>query len=575
MIALNCLLTLLATLALTGCGRADDASSDKRTRRAKGRVTFNKDIAPIVFGNCSDCHHAGGSAPFDLVGYDDVKKRAKEITEVTRRRTMPPWLPDPKVVHLVGERHLTTQQIELIQQWLDEGMAEGEPQDLPPKPQWSGQWPLGEPDLVIKPAVAYLLAPAGPDVYRNLVVPIPLFARRYVRALDFRPNSRAVHHAFFRFDKTGYTRTQNANDGQPGFAGIHAPRSAESPITFASWQPGRTPRFFAADLAWPLETNTDAVLQLHLQPIGKAEPIAPELAFYFTDKPGTAIALKLPLDSYTIDIPAGASNYLATDSFVLPVDVEVRGVLPHAHYLGKQLKGYADFADGTRRWLMAINNWDFNWQGDYQYPAPIMLPKGTRLVMEYFYDNSTNNARNPNQPPRPVIYGMQSRDEMGELWLQVVLKSQPDFATLNRALQPRLLRDQILANEALLRRNPDNAHAWREVGTAMVISGQDEAGLERLRRAIQIDPNDDEAHYFAGLALRAKKRLDDARREFEAVLQINPRHTRARGNLGLVLTEQGNLKAAAREFQMVLQTNPQDEIALDMLKQIGEAMKAP
>ena len=172
------LLAALGVFALAGCRQSDDAKGDVFVPRAKGTVTFNQDIAPIVFNNCSGCHHPGGSAPFDLLAYDDVKKRAKQIVEVTQRRVMPPWLPDPKLVHFVGERQLTAQQIGLVKQWAEEGGAEGQPQDLPPAPKYNERWQLGEPDLVVKPAVAFSLAADGRDVYRNLIVPLGGAAQR-------------------------------------------------------------------------------------------------------------------------------------------------------------------------------------------------------------------------------------------------------------------------------------------------------------------------------------------------------------------------------------------------------------
>lgn len=565
---------LLAVLALglAACDRKP-TGAQAYVPRAKGSVTFSKDIAPIIFNNCSECHRPGESAPFSLVAFDDVRKRAKQIVDVTQRRYMPPWLPDSSVVHFVGERRLTDDQLGLIKQWAEEDAPEGDPKDLPQLPKWNAKWPLGEPDLVVKPTVPFRLAAEGPDVYRNLIVPIPVSMRRYIRGLDFKPNNRAVHHAFLRFDKSGEVQALDAKDGQPGFYGLHTPKTAESPLTFASWQPGKMARFFADDLAWPIETNTLLVLQLHLQPTGKEELIAPEVAFYFTDKPGDAIAFKLPLNSYTIQIPAGATNYLATDSFVLPVDVEVRGILPHAHYLCRTMKSYADLPDGSRRWLISIKEWDFNWQGDYQYPAPVSLPKGTRITMEYSYDNSTNNAHNPNRPPQPVGYGMQSTDEMGELWLLIVMKSHADLTTFQRTLAPRFLQDTILANEMMLRQNPRDAKAHTEIGSALIMMGKPGDGLTRLQAAIEINPEYDEAYYFSGLAYRYLKQLDSARAAFEKALQFNPRHARARGNLGLVLTEQGDLMAASQHFRAALQLNPEDEIARDMLKQIDQALR--
>jgi hypothetical protein len=555
----------------SGCGKSGGKSEDTYVPKLRGSVTFNKDIAPVVFQNCTGCHHPGGSAPFPLLGYDDVKKRARQIAEVTHARTMPPWLPDPRVVPLLGERRLTVEQIGLIRQWVDEGSGEGNPQDLPPMPKWNDGWQLGQPDLVVKPAVAYILNAEGRDLYRNLVVRIPTSMRRHVRGIEFRPNSRAVHHAFLRFDKTSNSRSLDGKDGQPGIAGLHAPRSAESPITFASWQPGKTPRFYPPDLAWTLEPETDLVLQLHLQPTGKPESIAPEVAFYFTDQPGGAIAFKLPLDSYTIDIPPGASRHSVTDMFITPIDLEVRQILPHAHYLAKELKGYAVLPDGSRRWLMSIQNWDFNWQGEYQYPSPILLPKGTKVLMEWTFDNSTNNARNPHSPPRQVTYGSDTTDEMAEMWLQVVMKSQADYSSLMKAIQPRIIRDTLLMNQAILRRNPTNARAYAEIGTVLTMSGQLAEAMMHLRRSIELDPNYDESHYFLGLALRMSKQFEESAREFETALRLNPRHARARGNLGLVLVEMGNLPGAAQQFELALQLDPKDEIARDMLQRIRQS----
>lgn len=566
------MLAALAPAVFSGCDKSGEKPTDAFLPQPKGTVTFAKTIAPIVFENCAGCHRPGGPGPFSLLAYEDVQKRARHIVEVTQSRQMPPWLPDPDVVHFIGERRLSAQQIGLIAQWAEEGAPMGDARDLPPTPQFHERWQLGEPDLVVKPTRAFTLAAEGSDVYRNLVISIPISMRRYVRGIEFRPNTRAVHHAFFRFDKTDRSRSLDGKDGQPGFGGIHAPKTCESPVTFASWQPGRIARFYSEDMAWPLEVGTDLVLQLHLQPIGKDEVIAPELAFYFTDKPGTAIAFKLPLDSYTIQIPAGATNHIVRDSFTLPVDVEVRAISPHAHYLGKSMHGYAELPDGSRRWLMAIKQWDFNWQGDYQFPAPVQLPKGTRLVMEFGYDNSTNNPRNPNHPPREVLYGSNTTDEMAELWMQIVLKSQQDFEELAKALQPKVMRDSILANEAILRRNPNDARAYAEIGSTLVLMGRTDEALLRLHRALELDPNYDEAHYFAGLALRMKKAYPQAQQAFETVLRLNPKHARACGNLGLVLVEQGNFPAAGIYFQRALELNPQDEIARNMLRQIQQTI---
>src|SRR5262249_31991019 len=142
----------------------------------------------------------------------------------------------------------------------------------------------------------------------------------------------------------------------------------------------------------------------------------------------------------------------------------------HAHYLGKELQAYATLPNGTRRWLLRIPRWDFNWQGDYQYAQPVSLPKGATLTMEFHYDNSTNNVQNPHQPPQRVSYGTQSTDEMGELWFRVLACNTSDLELLSRDYSGRLLRDAIAYNEYRLRKDPKDATAHLELGRYHLLS---------------------------------------------------------------------------------------------------------
>ena len=167
------------------------------------------------------------------------------------------------------------------------------------------------------------------------------------------------------------------------------------------------------------QPRSDLVVQLHLVPSGKPEPIQPSIGVYFTDDPPTRTPVMMRLSNQRIDIPAGDARYIASDSFVLPVDVEVLAVQPHAHYLAREVTGSATLPDGTTRTLISIADWDLRWQHVYRYQTPVPLPKGTTVSMRYRYDNSAANPRNPAVPPVRVQWGQQSREEMGDLWLQV------------------------------------------------------------------------------------------------------------------------------------------------------------
>lgn len=507
-----------------------------------------------------------------MLTYDDARKHAADMVKVTAKRYMPPWLPEPGYGEFAEPRLLSTQQIDTLRRWADGGMPEGEPTALPPIPQWTEGWQLGRPDLVVTMPVAFTLPADGPDVYRNFTIPVPLDRARYVRAVEFQPgNPRIVHHAFLRFDKTSQSRKLDEQDQEPGFSGMHTPSSALSPDSqFLSWQPGKVPSPAPPGLSWPLGRGTELVLQLHLKPAGKPEQIQAAVGFYFTDQAPSRIPYKIRLTSFDIDIPVGATNHLVKDAFTLPVDVEVLGVLPHAHLLGRRLHGFATLPDGARRELLLIQEWDFNWQGDYRYAAPVALPKGTTLAMAFSYDNSTGNPRNPNHPPRRVRYGLGSADEMAELWLLVVLKNTQDLDLLAEHEKARVAREAVAYNSYLLRLNPQNAKAHADIGKALILVGRDREGEAHLREALGIQPDFDEAHYWLGIYFRRRDNAPAAIKEFEAVVRANPDHAKAHGNLGLIFLEQGLLDRAEGYFRAALRLDPEDEIAKESLAEIAQ-----
>lgn len=548
--------------------------SESYQRRPANTVTFTKDIAPITLNQCAGCHRPGQSGPFSLITYQDVRKHSEQIADVTARRFMPPWLPEPGEVEFVGARRLSADQIGLIRQWVDEGTREGAAADLPSAPAWPEGWQLGTPDLVVQLEHPYTLPAEGRDVYRNFVLPIPLTTNRYVSAIELRPGGRTVHHAFMRFDRTQESRRLDAQDPEPGFDGMDTPSSAEGPEGyFLSWQPGKRATRCPDGLSWPLKAGSDLVLQLHMQTSGKPEPIQPTVAFFFTDQPPSKIPFKIALGSYEIDIPAGQKDYWVKDTYVLPVDVDVLGLLPHAHYLGKELRGHAVLPDGSKKQLVLIKNWDFNWQGDYRFVQPVPLPKGSTLTLEYSYDNSTNNVRNPNHPPKRVSYGLQTTDEMAGLMVQVLLKSRADLETMARDYQFKVVKGMIAYNGFALKLNPQNAKAHTELGKALLALGRKSEAAQHFQQAIAIRPAQADAHYHLGLILEEQNNLALAEREYELALNSDPDMFEAHNNLGLLLMQKGRLPEAEEHFIAVLRIKPEDTIAPYNLDLVRKARK--
>jgi tetratricopeptide (TPR) repeat protein len=350
------------------------------------------------------------------------------------------------------------------------------------------------------------------------------------------------------------------------------PETTEAPSgQFLNWQPGKLPYRSPPGLGWRLEAGSDFIVQLHLHPSGKPESVQPEVGFYFTNQHPTNSTYKIILDWPAIDIPPGATDYFVEDHYVLPVDVQALMIFPHAHYLAREMQAFAVMPNGRRQWLLWIKDWDFNWQGDYRFARPIPLPKGTALHMRFTYDNSTNNVRNPHHPPRRVVFGPQTGDEMGELWLQVLPNNARERSVLAQDYLNKQVEKTVAVNRERLKADPHNTGAQVQLGKALWFQGKTLEALLHLQTAVEHDPNNEEAHYFLGLIFRVQKQFARAQDAFETVAKLNPGSFKAHGNLGLVFLEQGELVKAEAHFLEALRLNPEDVVARQGLETLRRA----
>ncbi len=240
----------------------------------------------------------------------------------------------------------------------------------------------------------YALAAQGGDVFRNFVLSADTPAAGWVRAVELKVAKRTVvHHAVLSVDPTDSSRRLDLEDPQPGFAGMISPGSHSPDGFFVGWAPGKSYFQVAPGMAWRLEAESDLVLHLHLRPRGAVEEINAELGFHLADRPPERRPALLRLGSETLDIPAGIADYVAEDSLVLPVDVDLLSLFPHAHFLAREMHASATFPDGVPRCLLRIERWDFDWQDEYRFVQTIALPRGTKLTMRYVYDNSAGWTR--------------------------------------------------------------------------------------------------------------------------------------------------------------------------------------
>lgn len=523
---------------------------------AAAPITFSKDVAPILFANCAPCHHTGGPGPFPLLTYEHARKHARQIAKVTTRRYMPPWLPEAGYGRFAGERHLTDEQIATLARWADEGAPEGDPRVMPQAPVFTDGWQLGTPDLVLRAPEPFVVPAEGTDVFWNLVLPSTVTSTRYVRAMEILPgNARIVHHANVLVDSSGAGRALDLQTPGPGFPGMDlqlASNRFEPDSHFLFWKPGTPALVEPDDMPWRLEPGDDLIFNMHLQPSGRALPIQPAIGLYFATKPPGHVPMLLQLErDGALDIPPGDAGFVVTDELQLPVAVRVLGVYPHAHYLGKTVEATAILPDGTKRWLIRIPDWNLNFQGVYQLSEPMPLPKGTRIVMRWVFDNSAANVRNPNTPPARVRGGNRATDEMAHLWVQV-LTERPE--------------ERVLIQEALMRarlvKYPGDFVALANLGSALQTEGRFDEAITSLRQALSVQPHHAVVRNIFATALRGAGRLDEAIAEFERALGDDPSSTDAEYNLAVTLLARNRPAEALPHLRNVVHALPGDAHAL-------------
>jgi tetratricopeptide (TPR) repeat protein len=535
-----------------------------------------------------------------LLSYKDAKSHARQIAAVTQSRFMPPWLPEPGEFKFADELRLSDAQIAAIARWVEQGAVEGAPSDVPHSPEFAAGWQMGIPDLVIKAEKSYQLPASGGDQYWNFIFRTPVNKTRWLKAIEIRPgDKRVVHHANVLVDRMESARSQESSPGA-GFGGMEIKIESEAfdpDSHFLFWKPGTAPYTEPDGMALRLDAGTDLVLNIHLQPSGKAEWVQPSLGLYFTEQAATRFPMLLQLENdRKLDIPPGEKNFLVTDEFTLPEDVQLLAIYPHAHYVGKDLQAFAKLPEGTQKSLIHIPAWDLNWQAVFRYEAPVELPAGTVISMRYRYDNSDENIRNPNMPPKRVVGGNRASDEMAHLWLQVLPPSNlGDTGDPRRILQEAMARHNVDKNPsdfeahynlgAMLQGRGDLTGAEKQYALALSIrpgdatvnnaiaganlaAGHPDAAVTYLQTALRSRPDYFDARYNLGTALAMQNNFAAAVDEFRAAVLLNPQDANAEANLGAAFAELRNWKEARIHLEKALAIDPALANARDNLEQV-------
>ncbi len=588
---------------------ADPGATSHSAPPAVPAVTWSRQIAPLVYQNCATCHHPGGGGPFSLLTYQEAFRHGPQMAQVTQSRYMPPWLPAPGYGDFLGARRLSDEQIALIRRWVASGMPEGDASIAPPPPHYDATWQLGKPDLILTIEHPYALAAGGTDVFRNFVLPYPLTATHYIRAMQILPSApQVVHHANVLIDRTASFRRRHPADWEDGIPGMELELDAGNTFDpdshFLFWKPDTPVLEEPAGMPWRLDPGNDLILNMHLKPSGKPETIGAQIGLYFTPEPASKHPMLLELeDDRGLDIPAGDRSFQVQDELELPVDVDLFGIYPHAHYLGKELEGWAILPDGRKQWLIRIPDWDIDRQSVYRYRTPVFLPRGTVVHMHYVYDNSEDNVHNPNTPPIRVRAGNRSVDEMAHLWLQVLpvntAKGSPDprllleeawmehrakrnpgdlialynlasaLAGLGRYAEAAADYRQVLAA------NPRDAHTLNSLGAALENAGDSSAAEKEFTQAIALGPDNCDAQFnLAELELK-RSQFAQAAEQFRDLLRNCPADAGAQSGLGVALLGEGDSASAEAEFEHALDLDPANFTALYHLGEMAIESGSP
>ena len=377
---------------------ADGCLLDRtKLQPAATKVTFSKDIAPILQNRCQSCHRPGQIAPFTLMNYDDAVRHSAMIKEVTTQRRMPPWHADPRFGHFSNDRRLSKEELQTLVAWVDGGKPRGNDKDLPKPRMWVEGWSHGEPDLVISMPEEFSVPAEGVVAYQNWILDTKFTEDKWVRIAEARPgNPAVVHHIVAYIMKEG----QRGPVGSDGAINI-----------LVGWAPGDLGLVCPPDTAVRVPKGARLRLEMHYTPNGMAVKDRSSIGLTFAKEPPKYEMFLNEFANTAFEIPPNHPHFKAEASLRLRADARILSFSPHQHWRGKDFTYEVVYPDGKRETLLSVPRWDFNWQNVYRFQEPIKLPKGARLHAVAHWDNSSFNLRNPD-PTKPVKFGLQSWEEM-------------------------------------------------------------------------------------------------------------------------------------------------------------------
>jgi hypothetical protein len=360
--------------------------------------TFSKDVAPIFYKSCIECHRATMFAPMSLTSYEDARPWLRSIKKRVTERTMPPWGSEMAHGTFRNDPRLTDQEVQTIVAWIDGGAPEGDTADMPKMPALAEGWTIGKPDAVFSMTEDYKIPATGTIEYLYIRIPMNLPEDRWYTAVEIKPTARAhVHHVI------AYTEPSSDQPPRPG--------STFGPTNITGVSPNKPGLVFEPGIAKLLKAHHDIILQMHYTTNGTEAIDRTQVGFVFAKEAPKQVHVTGLAAQLQFLIPAGDPNAEVKAVSVLRQDTILTSLTPHMHVRGKDMTYTAFYPDGTSEVLLSVPKYDFNWQITYELASPKRLPKGTRIEVVAHYDNSPGNKYNPD-PTKDVKWGDQTWEEM-------------------------------------------------------------------------------------------------------------------------------------------------------------------
>ncbi|MBK9732013.1 MAG: T9SS type A sorting domain-containing protein [Chitinophagaceae bacterium] len=380
---------------------------------------WSTDIAPIIYGNCTSCHHEGAIAPFSLMTYDAAVTYGFSIQTNVNAHKMPPWPPDPDYSHFRDEKVLTEAELTAINNWVDGGMPAGDLNQAPEPPVYNGFSSMQQIDDTVHMPVYEVTEEV--DDFRTFVVHSGYAETKFVNQIEIIPGDFSmVHHLLMFQDSTNISFTQDSLSPGPGYPSDGAGVSSQAAELIGGWIPGSDLLTLPPNMGFRMPAGTDYVLAFHYAPnsLGKTDSTKVNLRFIDSTNVRTVTVPRylywhLPsLIDGPLYIPANQVKAFHEQSQVFTTDLSLLALQPHCHLIGKSWKIFMVTAPGDTTNLIYIPNWNFNWQMCYFFNKIIKIPAGAQIFGEAVFDNTINNPNNPFNPPQNISAGEATTAEM-------------------------------------------------------------------------------------------------------------------------------------------------------------------